>query len=52
MPVGKAYFGFTDAELIELDRYVRNHTINRFGPVREVGMDRARASSSKSPSRG
>lgn len=36
VPVGKAYFGFTDAELAELDRYVRRHTTNRFGPVREV----------------
>ncbi len=36
IPVGKAYFGFTDEELAELDRYVRNNTINRFGPVREV----------------
>ncbi|MBL8706787.1 MAG: cisplatin damage response ATP-dependent DNA ligase [Rhodospirillales bacterium] len=36
VPVGKAYFGFTDAELVELDRWVRNHTVNRFGPVREV----------------
>ena len=36
VPVGKAYFGFTDEELLQLDRYVRNHTINRFGPVREV----------------
>ncbi|QCI65196.1 cisplatin damage response ATP-dependent DNA ligase [Phreatobacter stygius] len=36
VPVGKAYFGFTDEELKELDRFVRNHTINRFGPVREV----------------
>jgi DNA ligase-1 len=35
-PVGKAYFGFTDEELAELDRFVRNNTINRFGPVREV----------------
>ena len=35
-PVGKAYFGFTDEELIELDRFVRNNTVNRFGPVREV----------------
>jgi DNA ligase-1 len=35
-PVGKAYFGFTDAELAELDRFVRKHTTNRFGPVREV----------------
>ncbi|MCA3256030.1 MAG: cisplatin damage response ATP-dependent DNA ligase [Alphaproteobacteria bacterium] len=36
LPVGKAYSGFTDAELIQLDRFVRNHTVNRFGPVREV----------------
>ncbi|MBO9517918.1 MAG: cisplatin damage response ATP-dependent DNA ligase [Porphyrobacter sp.] len=36
LPVGKAYFGFTDEELRELDRYVRNHTVNRFGPVRET----------------
>ncbi len=36
VPVGKAYFGFTDAELAEIDRFVRNHTTNRFGPVREV----------------
>jgi DNA ligase-1 len=35
-PVGKAYFGFTDEELIELDKFVRNNTTNRFGPVREV----------------
>ncbi len=36
VPVGKAYFGFTDEELLRLDRWVRNHTVNRFGPVREV----------------
>ncbi|CAN0326826.1 unnamed protein product, partial [Phaeothamnion confervicola] len=36
VPVGKAYFGFTDAELAELDRWVRNHTLERFGPVRRV----------------
>jgi DNA ligase-1 len=36
VPVGKAYFGFTDEELAEIDRFVRNNTINRFGPVREV----------------
>ena len=36
VPVGKAYFGFTDAELAQLDRWVRNNTVNRFGPVREV----------------
>jgi DNA ligase 1 len=36
VPVGKAYFGFTDEELKELDRYVRKHTIDRHGPVRVV----------------
>ena len=36
VPVGKAYFGFTDEELAQLDRWVRNNTTNRFGPVREV----------------
>ncbi len=36
VPVGKAYFGFTDQELAWIDRWVRNHTIARFGPVREV----------------
>ncbi len=36
VPVGKAYFGFTDAELKQIDKFIRNHTTNRFGPVREV----------------
>lgn len=36
LPVGKAYFGFTDEELKWLDRWVRSHTLERFGPVREV----------------
>ena len=36
LPVGKAYFGFTDAELKWLDAHVRQHTVNRFGPVRET----------------
>ena len=36
LPVGKAYFGFTDEELKWLDSYVRRHTVNRFGPVRET----------------
>ncbi len=36
VPVGKAYFGFTDAELKQLDRFVRDNTIERFGPVRSV----------------
>ncbi|HKX92671.1 MAG TPA: cisplatin damage response ATP-dependent DNA ligase [Sphingomicrobium sp.] len=36
LPVGKAYFGFTDEELKWLDRWIRGNTIERFGPVREV----------------
>ncbi len=36
VPVGKAYFGFTDAELEELDRFVRRNTVERFGPVRSI----------------
>ncbi len=52
LPVGKAYSGFTDEELKRLDRHVRQHTLNRFGPVREtdrslvfeVAFDSVRAS--------
>jgi len=36
VPVGKAYSGFTDEELLRIDRWVRAHTTNKFGPVREV----------------
>ncbi|MDQ0505399.1 cisplatin damage response ATP-dependent DNA ligase [Xanthobacter agilis] len=36
VPVGKAYFGFTDDELKTIDAFVRKFTVNRFGPVREV----------------
>ncbi len=36
LPVGKAYSGFTDAELAFLDKWVRTHTTGKFGPVREV----------------
>ena len=39
VPVGKAYFGFTDEELLQIDRFVRRNTIERFGPVREVVHD-------------
>jgi DNA ligase 1 len=39
LPVGKAYSGFTDAELVGIDRYVRENTIERFGPVRSVKAD-------------
>lgn len=36
LPVGKAYFGFTDEELKWLDKYIRAHTTARFGPVVET----------------
>ena len=36
LPVGKAYSGFTDEELKKLDKHVRQNTLNRFGPVREI----------------
>jgi len=39
-PVGKSYFGFTDEELKALDKFVRDNTTERFGPVRAVRADR------------
>ena len=36
VPIGKAYFGFTDEELKMLDKWIRANTIQAFGPVREV----------------
>lgn len=36
VPVGKAYSGFTDAELLKIDKFVRENTIQQFGPVRAV----------------
>ncbi len=39
-PVGKAYFGFTDEELKRLDKFVRDNTVERFGPVRSVRAGR------------
>jgi DNA ligase-1 len=39
-PVGKAYFGFTDEELKQIDKFVRDHTVDRYGPVRAVRADR------------
>jgi DNA ligase-1 len=40
VPVGKAYFGFTDEELKRIDKYVRDNTVERFGPVRSVRADK------------
>ena len=36
VPIGKAYSGYTDKELLVLDKFIRNNTTNKFGPVREV----------------
>jgi len=36
VPIGKAYSGYTDKELLDLDKFIRNNTINKFGPVREI----------------
>ena len=36
VPVGKAYSGYTDDELLKLDKFVRENTLERFGPVRAV----------------
>lgn len=36
VPVAKAYSGLTDAEILELDKWIRAHTLERFGPVRSV----------------
>ncbi len=32
----KAYSGLTDEEMIEVDRFVKKNTVERFGPVRQV----------------
>lgn len=36
LPVAKAYSGLTDAEIEEVDRYVKANTTGQFGPVRAV----------------
>ena len=36
VPFAKAYSGLTDAEVREVDAYVRRHTLEKFGPVRNV----------------
>jgi DNA ligase 1 len=36
VPFAKAYSGLTDAEIRTLDAWIRRHTVERFGPVRQV----------------
>ena len=44
-PVGKAYFGFTDEELKRIDKFVRDNTVERYGPVFEVAFEGLQRSS-------
>ena len=39
VPVAKAYSGLTDAEILQVDRWIRAHTLERFGPVRSVAAE-------------
>lgn len=39
VPVAKAYSGYTDEELVKIDKWIRAHTTHRFGPVREVKQE-------------
>ena len=34
--IREAYSGYTDAELLKIDRWIRNNTAERYGPVRRV----------------
>ncbi|NCW44196.1 MAG: hypothetical protein EBV77_01635 [Gemmatimonadaceae bacterium] len=36
VPFAKAYSGLTDAEIRQVDKFVRNNTLEKFGPVRTV----------------
>lgn len=36
VPIAKAYSGLTDAEIDEVDRWIRNHITGRYGPIRSV----------------
>jgi DNA ligase-1 len=36
VPVAKAYSGLNNDEIAEMDRWIRRHTVERFGPVRHV----------------
>jgi DNA ligase-1 len=36
VPVAKAYSGLTNEEIAVMDRWIRRHTVERFGPVRHV----------------
>jgi len=39
VPIAKAYSGLSDQEILTLDRWIRRHTLERFGPVRQVAPE-------------
>jgi DNA ligase-1 len=39
VPIAKAYSGLSDSEILALDRWIRRHTVERFGPVRQVAPE-------------
>jgi DNA ligase 1 len=39
VPFAKAYSGLNDSEIAELDRWIRTHTLNKFGPARAVEQE-------------
>ena len=39
VPVAKAYSGLSDVEILELDAWIRRHTIEKFGPDARGGAD-------------
>ncbi len=39
VPIAKACSGLADPEILALDRWIRRHTIDRFGPVRQVAPE-------------
>ncbi|HEX6115082.1 MAG TPA: ATP-dependent DNA ligase [Geminicoccaceae bacterium] len=39
VPIAKAYSGLSDPEMLALDRWIRRHTLERFGPVRQVAPE-------------
>jgi DNA ligase-1 len=36
LPIGKPYVEISAQEILQIDNWVKNHTVNRFGPVRAV----------------
>ena len=36
LPIAKAYSGLTDEEILKVDKFVRDNTIGKFGPLRTV----------------